>query len=135
MQAPFYVFPFFSRHFLVLLELCVLGSAGEGDDIADVLHTGYEEYQTLETEAEACMGTTSVLAGIKIPPQVGHVHLTALYLGHQLVIAFLADRTADNLTNGGEENIGALHGRTGCYGALVTYGTAFGRCGVLLHIE
>ena len=31
------------------LELGVLGSTGEGDDVADVLHTGNEEDKTLET--------------------------------------------------------------------------------------
>ena len=35
------------------LEVCVVRSAGEGDDVADVGHTGHEEQQTLEAEAEA----------------------------------------------------------------------------------
>ena len=36
-----------------LLEVCVVRSAGEGDNVADVGHTGHEEQQTLEAEAEA----------------------------------------------------------------------------------
>ena len=40
-----------------VLELCVSGCTGEGDYIADVLHAGNEEQQTLETEAKTCMGT------------------------------------------------------------------------------
>ena len=38
---------------LTQLEVCVVRSAGEGDDVADVGHTGHEEQQTLEAEAEA----------------------------------------------------------------------------------
>ena len=38
------------------LELSTLGSTGEGDDIADVLHTGDEQDETLETETETCVG-------------------------------------------------------------------------------
>ena len=34
------------------LELSTLGSTGEGDDVADVLHTGNEQDETLETETE-----------------------------------------------------------------------------------
>ena len=38
------------------LELSTLGSTGEGDDIADVLHTGDEQNEALETETEASVG-------------------------------------------------------------------------------
>ena len=34
------------------LELSTLGSTGEGDDVADVLHTGDEQDETLKTETE-----------------------------------------------------------------------------------
>ena len=37
----------------MLLEVGVVRSAGEGNDIADVGHTGHKEQQTLEAEAEA----------------------------------------------------------------------------------
>ena len=39
-----------------LLELGALGSTGEGDDVADVLHAGDEEDQALEAQTEAGMG-------------------------------------------------------------------------------
>ena len=39
-----------------LLELSTLGSTGERDDVTDVLHTGDEQYETLETETETGMG-------------------------------------------------------------------------------
>ena len=39
------------------LELCVLWCTWEWNHITDVLHTGYEEDQTLETETETCMWT------------------------------------------------------------------------------
>ena len=35
-----------------LLELSTLGSTGEGNDVADVLHTGNEQNEALETETE-----------------------------------------------------------------------------------
>ena len=37
----------------MLLEVGVVRSTGEGNDIADVGHTGHKEQQTLEAEAEA----------------------------------------------------------------------------------
>ena len=39
-----------------LLELSTLGSTGEGDDVTDVLHTGDEQDEALETETETGMG-------------------------------------------------------------------------------
>ena len=39
----------------ILLELCVLWCTWEWNHITDVLHTSYEEYQTLETESETCV--------------------------------------------------------------------------------
>ena len=39
------------------LELCVLWCTWEWNHVTDVLHTGYEENQTLETETETCMWT------------------------------------------------------------------------------
>ena len=36
-----------------LLEVGVVRSTGEGDDVTNVGHTGHEEQQTLEAEAEA----------------------------------------------------------------------------------
>ena len=63
-----------------LLELGRLRRAGERNDVADVLHAGDEEYQALETEAEAGMGAGAPAAGVDVPPQMGLVHLAALYL-------------------------------------------------------
>ena len=37
------------------LELCVLWCTWEWNHVADILHTGYEENQTLETETETCV--------------------------------------------------------------------------------
>ena len=48
-----------SLHSFVLparLELSTLRSTREGDDVADVLHAGDEEDETLEAEAETCVG-------------------------------------------------------------------------------
>jgi len=73
------------------LELGVLGSAREGDDIADVLHARDEEDEALEAEAEACVGAGAPSACVEIPPEMGHVHLAAVDFGHELVVAFLAD--------------------------------------------
>ena len=40
---------------LCLLELGALGSTGEGNDVADVLHTGDEQDETLEAQSEPGM--------------------------------------------------------------------------------
>ena len=36
-----------------VLEFCVLGSAGERDDIPNVLHSGNEEYEALKAQTES----------------------------------------------------------------------------------
>ena len=41
-------------HFFIL-EFCVLWCTWEWNHVADILHTGYEENQTLETETETCV--------------------------------------------------------------------------------
>ena len=38
------------------LELCALRCTREGDDVADVLHTGYEEDEALEAETKSAVG-------------------------------------------------------------------------------
>ena len=48
--------------FLSFLELCRLGGSREGDDIADVAHTGDEEHQALEAQAEAGVRAAAVAA-------------------------------------------------------------------------
>ena len=40
----------------ILLEFCALRCTREGDDVADVLHTGYEEDEALEAETESAVG-------------------------------------------------------------------------------
>ena len=39
------------------LEFSTLRSTRERDNVADVLHTGYEEDEALAAEAEACVRT------------------------------------------------------------------------------
>ena len=39
----------------ILLELCTLRCTREGDDVADVLHTSYEEDEALEAETESAV--------------------------------------------------------------------------------
>ena len=43
----------FSYFLTQRLEVGVVRSAGEGDDVADVGHTGHKEQQTFETKTEA----------------------------------------------------------------------------------
>ena len=81
------------------LELCGLGCTWERNDVADVLHAGNEEDETLEAEAEACVRTTAVLAGVEVPPKVRQVHASAVNFLHQLVVTFLTDAAADNLAD------------------------------------
>ena len=49
------VFITLSFPLLCLLELGALGSTGEGNDVADVLHTGDEQDETLEAQSEPGM--------------------------------------------------------------------------------
>ena len=81
------------------LELAVLRCAREGNDVADVLHTCYEEYQALETEAETGMRTASPTACIEVPFKLLGLHATAMDLCHKFVIALFTNASADNLTN------------------------------------
>ena len=66
---------------------------------------------------------------------MGLVHLTALNLTLQFVETLLTHRTADDLTDLGEQHVGALHRRTRCHGTLIAHGTAIGSLLVLFHIE
>ena len=81
------------------LEHRVLGRTGEGDDVADVLHSRHEEDEALEAETEAGVRTSAPAACVDIPSQMGHIHLTTVDLCHELVIAVLTDATTDNLTD------------------------------------
>ena len=42
------------------------GPAREGDNVADVVHAGCEQYEALKAEAEAGMGHRSVAAQIQV---------------------------------------------------------------------
>ena len=66
------------------------------------------------------MGAGTVAAGVEIPPELVGLHAATGDFGHELVVAFLADRAANDFTNLGEENIGTLHSLTVC---------------ILLHVE
>ena len=48
-------FIYFKLSSLTTLELSVLWSTWEWDYVTDVLHTCYEENQTLEAETETCV--------------------------------------------------------------------------------
>ena len=113
----------------VCLEFGVLWRAGEGDDIADVLHAGDEEDEALETESETTVGAASVFAGVEVPPHVLHGDMALLNLAHELVVALLADRTADDLADLWEKHVGAL------YGLFHLLAVENGFLGIDLHVE
>ena len=50
----------------IYLEFCGFRRPREGDDITDVLHTRYEQDQTLETETEASMGASTSTSPISL---------------------------------------------------------------------
>ena len=79
------------REQMLLLELAVLGCAGEGNHVTDVLHACHEENQALETETETAVGAASVLARVEIPPHILHGDVAVLYLVHQFAIALLTN--------------------------------------------
>ena len=57
---------------ILILEFCVTRCTWERNHIANVRHTGHEKQQTLETETETGMRTSTVLASIEIPPHILH---------------------------------------------------------------
>ena len=73
----------------LLLEISVVRSAGERNDVADVSHTCHEEQQALEAEAEARVGAGTILAGVEIPPHILHGDTQLLNASEQLVIVSL----------------------------------------------
>lgn len=79
------------------LKLAVLRIARERYHVADVLHTGDEEHQTLETETETAVRNRAVFTGVHIPVHAGQSKL--LYTFLQLLIILLSLATADNLTD------------------------------------
>ena len=66
---------------------------------------------------------------------MGLIHLTALHLAHQFVVALFTHATTDDLTNLREQYVGTLHRRSGCHSSLVADRTAIGSILVLLHVE
>ena len=89
------------------LEFAVVRIAGEGNHVADVLHAGHEEDQTLEAEAETAVWHGAELAGVEIP-----VHAFEALVGHALlefVVAFLTLAAADDLADLREEHVHGAH--------------------------
>jgi len=107
---------------IYILELGRLWSSREGYDITDVLHAGDEKDEALEAESEACMRAGTPAASVEIPPELVGLHLSTVDLSHELVVRLLTDRAANDFSNLGEEDVGALHGWTGGHGATVAYG-------------
>ena len=50
------------------LKRCVLRRAGEGDNVADVLHTRDEQDETLEAKAKAGVRAASPTTRVYVPP-------------------------------------------------------------------
>ena len=56
----------------ILLEFCIVWSTWERNHVADVLHTCYEEDETLESETEATVRTATETTGVEIPFHILH---------------------------------------------------------------
>ena len=56
----------------ILLEFCIVWSTWERNHVADVLQTGYEEDETLESETEATVRTATETTGVEIPFHILH---------------------------------------------------------------
>ena len=110
-----------------LLKVGILRGSGEWYDVADVLHAGDEEDESLESESESGMRAGAPSAGVEIPPEVGLVHLSLVDLCHELVVALLTDGASDDLADLREEDVGALHGGAGGDGAFIPYGVGRSR--------
>ncbi len=86
------------------------GGAGEGHDVADVLHARDPHQHAGEPEPEAPVGRGAEPAQIEVPPQVlvGHAAPDQLLL--QGLEALLALRAADDLPQPRHQQVGGGHG-------------------------
>lgn len=56
------------------LEFGVVRCSWERDYVADVRHSGHEQQQTFEPEAESAVGGGAPASSIEIPPQFSFAH-------------------------------------------------------------
>src|SRR6266849_2429449 len=81
------------------LELRVPRRAGEGDDVADVLHAGEVHHHPLQTQPEAGVRRGAELAQLQIPPVILFRQALLPDGGEQDVVALFALAAADDLTD------------------------------------
>jgi len=92
------------------LDAQLAGGAGEGDDVADVLHTREVHDHTLEAEAEARMLDAAVTAQIEIPAIIAHIHAKFCDALLQHLHALFTLAAADELADTGNEKIRRSNG-------------------------
>ena len=91
------------------LEVAIVGSTGEGDDVADVLHACDEENETFEAESKTTVRATAEAARVKIPVHLLGFDTEAPHAFYKFVIVGLTDGAADDFANLWKEDISALH--------------------------
>ena len=81
------------------LEFCIFRGSGEGDDIADVLHSGDIHDCSFESESESGVRVCAESAEVKIPPVVFFIESKFLNSFNKFVISFFPLTSADDLTD------------------------------------
>src|SRR5574344_730311 len=102
------------------LEFGVFGSTGEGNDVADVLHTGHKEQQAFKTQAETGVWASAIATGVEVPQHIFHGDVEFLDACHEFFVVLFTHGAADDFANLREKHVGALHRFA---------------VGVLLHVE
>mmetsp|Transcript_57273 Transcript_57273/g.131265 ORF Transcript_57273/g.131265 Transcript_57273/m.131265 type:complete len:347 (+) Transcript_57273:331-1371(+) len=83
----------------------VAGPAREGDHVADVVDAGGEEDEALKAEAEARVHARPVLAQVRVPLVLNRVDADFLHPLHKHIIALLALRSADELSDARDKHV------------------------------
>ena len=102
------------------LQVAVIYSTRERDNISDVAHSGDIHYATLEAQSKACMACRTVTAQIQIELIIFLVQSQLFHTLLQDLQVVLTLAAADDLTDAGHE---AVHGRDGL------------AIGIQLHVE
>src|SRR5262245_3242697 len=91
-------------------KLRAAGRAREGDDVADVAHTGDELDDAFEAEAEAGVRYGAEAARVEIPLVVFFRQSHLADAGLEFVEALLPLAAADDLADLGSEDVHGRHG-------------------------
>ena len=104
--------------------------AGEGDDVAHVLHAGGVHDRALETKAKAGVRDGAEASNVEIPPAGIESHAQILHAAFEQLETFFALTAPDELAHPRNEQI---HGRHGGVVIVGPHIKGFDGFGVVVH--